>query len=199
MIVEPELALLTEQLDAVRQRARRVAEGLDEKAFNWRSRPGMWSIAQCLEHLNVSARLFFVVIDRGIERGARGAGPFRYGFLERWFLRTMEPPVKTRFRAPKHFQPPPDASPAPALAAFEHNQEEMAERIRRADGLHLSRVKVSSPVSKLIKYSLGIALQVMVAHERRHLWQAEQVRAHPEFPQPMRDESESRTAGPKAR
>ena len=180
--MEPELAGLLEQVGAVRERACRLVDGMDDAAFNWRPEPGVWSVAQCVEHLNVSAVAFFGVIDHGLQTDPAGQGPFRYGWLERWFLRSMEPPVKTKVRARKKFLPPADAARDATLAAFLVYQDEIEERIRRADGLDLARIKVASPVVGFIRYSLGIALQVMVAHERRHLWQAEQVRAHERFP-----------------
>jgi hypothetical protein len=33
-----------------------------------------------------------------------------------------------------------------------------------------------SPVASWLHYSLGIGFQIFLAHERRHLWQARQVR-----------------------
>jgi hypothetical protein len=180
--MEAELAGLLEQVQAVRERARRLLDGLDEATFQWRPHPGVWSIADCIAHLNVVAKLFFDVIDRGLERPVRGQGPFGYGRLERWFLRSMEPPVTRKVRAPRKFRPGSVARLDVALAEFLANQDRMEERIRQADGLDLARTKVASPVTSLIHYSLGIALQVMVSHERRHLWQAEQVRAHAQFP-----------------
>jgi hypothetical protein len=180
--MEPELAGLLEQVQAVRERAGKLVDGLDDAAFNWRPQPGVWSVGQCIEHLNVSAEAFFPVIDRALERRLPGRGPFRYGWLERWFLRVMEPPVKMKTRAGKKFQPPADASRDVTLAAFLRRQDQIEERIRRADGLDLERIKVASPVAGFLRYSLGIALQVMVAHERRHLWQAEKVHAHERFP-----------------
>jgi hypothetical protein len=32
-------------------------------------------------------------------------GPFRYGLIERWFVRQMEPPARMTFKAPKAYLP----------------------------------------------------------------------------------------------
>ena len=180
--MEPELAGLLEQVEAVRERARQLVAGLDDRAFNWSPQRGVWSVAQCIMHLNLSAGPFLEAIDRGMELQTPGQGPFRYGPVERWFLRTMEPPVKTRVRTARKFEPPADLSRDAALSVFLADQDRIVERIRRAQSLHLSRIKVTSPFVPVIRYSLGIALALMVAHERRHLWQAEQLRAHAQFP-----------------
>jgi len=39
-----------------------------------------------------------------------------------------------------------------------------------------------SPGSRLLRMSLGDALALVLAHERRHLWQLRQLRADPAFP-----------------
>jgi hypothetical protein len=43
-------------------------------------------------------------------------------------------------------------------------------------------VKARSPVSKRIRFSLGAAFAAISAHQRRHLWQARQLRNDPAFP-----------------
>ena len=60
----------------------------------------------------------------------------------------------------------------------------LAELIQNADGLDLARAK--TPFGDLkwvkIKMPLGARLAHLITHDRRHLWQAEQVRNGPNFP-----------------
>src|SRR5574341_987320 len=95
------------QLEAIQSDAREIAAGLTDAQFNWRPEPGRWSIAQCFDHLSVTASRYLTVIDEGIERararGLYGNGPFRHGWLGNWFARSLEPPVKRKFKAPKAF------------------------------------------------------------------------------------------------
>ena len=49
-------------------------------------------------------------------------------------------------------------------------------QIERADGLDLRRVKVPTPISRLLKLSLGATIAQAAAHERRHMAQARRVR-----------------------
>jgi hypothetical protein len=49
-------------------------------------------------------------------------------------------------------------------------------RVRQANGLDLSRVRVVSPLTSLMRMSLGQCFGLLAAHERRHLWQAARVR-----------------------
>jgi hypothetical protein len=76
---------------------------------------------------------------------------------------------------------PPGLQPLDETAArFQTIQDEMMERIQRAAGLHLSAVK--SKLAGPLKLTLGQYFAFAAAHERRHLWQARQVKVLKEFP-----------------
>jgi len=62
------------------------------------------------------------------------------------------------------------------VADFMEWQDKLGATIRRADGLDLVRPRGRSPALPLIKWSLGALIAITLAHERRHLWQARQVR-----------------------
>jgi len=194
------VAALRGEFDAARDDARALLAGLDDAAFNWRRVPGTWSMAECVDHLNITGRKYVRALDRAIEEGrARnlvGAGPFRYGLLEGWIVRFMDAPPKMRIKAPKAFVPASEARLAESLAAFVEMQDEFQKCLARADGLDLGRVKARSPVSKRIKFSLGAAFAAISAHQRRHLWQARQLRNDPRFRVALGAAGESRSAGP---
>lgn len=163
-----------------------LVDGLTDAQFNWRPEPGRWSIGECLDHLNVTAERYLPLMTAAMEDARRrqlvGRGPFRYGMFESWFVRTMEPPAKRRFRAPKVFQPEGRLTRAEIVAAFQQRQTDYVAALHAADGVDLRRAKVTSPTSRLFKTSLGQSFALMAAHQRRHLWQARQVRQHREFP-----------------
>jgi hypothetical protein len=182
----PELQSLADQFEAIRGDAENLLRGMSDAQFNWRAEPGRWSIGQCLDHLNVTADNYQPVIEgriiEGRSQGKLGQGPFRHGRLGNWFVKLLEPPVKTKFKAPEMFVPPPDRSMNEVATKFFTAQENFFNLICEANGLDLARIKVQSPASKLIRLSLGQALASMTAHERRHLWQARQVKNHADFP-----------------
>ena len=67
-----------------------------------------------------------------------------------------------------------------ALADYLRNTARLTELIQKADGLDLARAK--TPFLKWAKMPLGALLTHFITHDRRHLWQAEQVRNDPNFP-----------------
>lgn len=171
------------QVEAVRREGQTLLAGLSDARFNWRPGPERWSVGQCFDHLNVSVRQTYPAFDRAID-GARakdltGDGPFHYSRLARWIVADMEPPPKRRYRTFKIFFPAAaaDLRVADVLPEFLAVRDGLIERLRRADGLDLKRAKVTSPVSRFFRLSLGAYFQFVIAHERRHLWQAREVLA----------------------
>jgi DinB family protein len=175
-----------DQLLSVRQDAVGLMSGLSDAQFNWQPAPGRWSMAGCFDHLNKSAlQLFIPKIDAAIARarreGLESHGPFAYSAFERWAIRNNDAPAKMRFKAPRNVRPAANVSIDQARSEFVRWQDELAKRLLEANGLDLRRAKEAFPFWPL-KWSLGSLIQMMIAHERRHVWQAREVRQSPAFP-----------------
>jgi hypothetical protein len=93
----------------------------------------------------------------------------------------MEPPAKMKFKAPKAYVPSAYQPHAEIVASFYSLQEEFLACIEEANGIDLSKTKVSNAVSRWFRLSLGQELAFDVAHERRHLWQAGRVKEELDF------------------
>jgi hypothetical protein len=185
-VLTAELHQLREQFRLAALEATALNARLTDAQFSWKPAPGVWSIGECLSHLNVTARLCMPKLNEGISEGIRaglyGDGPFRYGWLDRLIQRASEPPSRWHVWSPSAFRPVPGESRDDVLTAFHEVQRQFGECLRRADGLDLVRVRVTSPVARWRRFSLGAAFAVLAAHERRHLWQARCVTALPRYP-----------------
>jgi hypothetical protein len=93
------------------------------------------------------------------------------GRILRWFL---EPPIRQRVKTTAPFVPRSVRAKAEAFGEFAMLQSKLAEQIAAARDLDLSRVKIVSPFDRRVRYNLYSAFRILVAHQRRHLWQAEQ-------------------------
>jgi uncharacterized damage-inducible protein DinB len=179
-----ELQELLRQLEAIKGEGQAVCAGLSASQFNWRPGEGRWSVAECLVHLNRSVTATLPAFDRAIQEGrakgrvAKGEGRSRYGWFSRWMIGSMEPPPKRRMKTFPIFAVPVGGTHAVAtvLPEFIAVRDQLAERVRRADGLDLQGNRTVSPVTRLLRMPLGAYLQFVVTHDRRHLWQARQVR-----------------------
>jgi hypothetical protein len=185
-VLIPDLQEYFRQVEEIKRDAEDLIRGLNEAQFNWQPAPGRWSIGECLEHLNVTSRLYWPIIAEAINQakvqGWMSKGPYKHGWLGRLFVSAAEPPAKIKFKAPRRFRPPSDQPMAQVYPQFVSFQDRLLDLICDANGVDLGRSKVQLPASKLIKLTLGQGFGVVTAHERRHLWQARQVKDDPNFP-----------------
>jgi hypothetical protein len=185
-LLAPDLAELGRQFAAAKTEVPELVSSLKEAQFNWRPSPQSWSIAECLLHLNILGDRYIPLIEKAIEkaraRGLVGKGPFGYGFLGEWLLDNTEPPPRRKFKAPRLFTPAYGQPITAVLPTFLHLQDQLARQTEQANGLDLERIKVPAPGWGPVRLNLHITLAWMAAHQRRHLWQARQVRNHAMFP-----------------
>jgi hypothetical protein len=181
-----ELAQLHDEFQQVAIEATVLAAPLTDVQFTWKPAANAWSIGECLSHLNATARQCLPKLDEGIAEGIRagllGEGPFRYGWVDRFLVHAAEPPSRWHVSSPAAFLPVPGETRDEILDGFRATQTAFADRLRRAYGLDLVRVRVASPVARWRRFSLGAAFAVLAAHQRRHLGQARRVVTLPQFP-----------------
>jgi hypothetical protein len=79
-------------------------------------------------------------------------------------------------KTPDPFVPATIEPKASVLAEFDGYQRRLVELLAEANGLALSRIKIRSPFNASVRYNVYSAFRIIAAHERRHLWQAEQAR-----------------------
>lgn len=167
------------QFEALSSDAEALVAPLTDAQFHWKPTPTSWSVAQCIEHLNVTARIYLPFLDEAIanaiRRGLYGPGPFRYNWIGRLFVFLLEPPARLRTRAPEAFQPIADRPRREVMAGFRAFQVQYVDRLRQANGIDLARARVRSPSPYWLRIPLGSAFALTAAHERRHLWQARQI------------------------
>jgi hypothetical protein len=184
-VVESQLKSLRREFEAIRIDAERLLAGLDDACFNWRPSPDRWSIAQCVDHLVVSGRqsIYYIkeAINEARSKGLFGSGPFRYRFIERAFVKFMEPPPKLKVRSPRAYLPASEQQYELLVPDFLRLQDELIRLLEEADGIDLMKTRVQNPVTSLFSFSLGQEFALNAAHERRHLWQARKIKEQMRF------------------
>jgi uncharacterized damage-inducible protein DinB len=161
-----------------RRRAQALVDAVSADQLMRRPDPGKWSIAECLAHLNITAETLQKFMARGIEQAKQekrfGEGPFSIGPKGRLLVWIAEPPPKFRIRAPKNVRPTAAINdPLQVLPAFMKAQDEWERLMQEQEGLDLAKIKVGQGVFRM---RLAAALPWMMAHQRRHLLQAENVK-----------------------
>jgi hypothetical protein len=178
----PDVVALEAALDAAERDARDLVAGVSEAQGAWRPAPDAWSIAECVDHLATANRIYLGAMtppaDRALTNGRRRRRPIQPGVLGGLFVRSMEPPVKTysKRRAPRTIRPRTAPPLADAVRAFLASQDDVRRFLRTYADIDLSGVHFPNPFVPGIRFSLATGLHVIAAHERRHLWQAWNVR-----------------------
>ena len=174
-----DLQRLADAMAACERDAAAMVAGLDATSGAWRPPSGGWSVAECLDHIATSNRVYVAAMrpaaDSARERGRRRRGPARPGLLGTWFVKSMEPPVRRRVRAPTHIRPRQQPPLADAYAALLESHVGFSAFLDQVADLDLTHVHFPNPFVRGLRFSLATGVHVIPAHERRHLWQAHRV------------------------
>jgi hypothetical protein len=175
-LLSAQLSSLIDRIDNVSHDARRVVLGRSAVDLTSHLAAGSWSVAECLDHVAQTSFAFLPAIREAIAKapGLTASRTLRIGMLARLFVRNLEPPYRIRLRVLPQLAPQHQGFDA-AWNNFVEAQSQLAEAVRAANGLAIDLVKVKSPVYARLSYNVYGALCILAAHERRHLWQMEQV------------------------
>ena len=155
--------------------------------LTWKPGRKKWSILQCFDHLLKTNALYFARLQPAIEAGtvsrAEAVAPFKPSRFGKWFIGRLRPESKFKLKTFAAFKPDSRADDFTVTARFVAQQKQLLTMIKKADECDLNSIKIASPVSRLIKFSVGEALTVLVVHEQRHLLQAQNLQLLSGFPE----------------
>lgn len=180
-ILHPQLAEIIRQIDETSELARQIAGNLDGNQLRRRPQSDKWSVAECLVHLSHSSEAELVVLDdvlaRTCEKSSSNEVKYKMDFFGRFLKWMLEPPPMfwSKLKTTEMFQPMNIEPVERVLPDFLSLQEQLKVRVEMANGLRLDKIKVASPFNKKVRYNLLSCFHLLLAHERRHLWQAKQI------------------------
>ncbi len=166
------------QFTAIGTRAQALVEAAGPDFCSRPPAPGSWSVAECLQHLNIIADAYFpvwqqIIANAGPRKAALHA-PYQIDFWGRLISWILEPPARIRSKTPLLFQPLDCNTIDSVLGGFLERQQRIVATLNRCRGRAIDSVSIASPVDKRIRYSIWSSFVVNAAHQRHHLWQAEQ-------------------------
>lgn len=180
----PEIDDFRSQFEQLAAEADALTAPLTDTQFMWRPRPDGWSVAECLDHVNATARVYLPALDEGISeairRGVYGEGPYKYNWIGRLSVHATD--TCLRLKAPDDIRPVEGRTRREILAAFRAYQVQYIDRLRQANGIDLARARVRLPARSWLRIPLGSGFALMLVHARRHLAQARRVIQAEDFP-----------------
>jgi hypothetical protein len=185
--------LTARDLSTVLAEGRRLADEatgafgqLSPEQVNWKPSEGEWSIGQCFDHLIRSNQAFVPIIEAILGGGRRQSAweriPLLPSFFGRLLIRALRPDSGWKTTARPAFSPSRSQIAADIVARFLAQQGRLLGLMVATRGLDLDAITITSPVSRVITYSLMDAYRIILVHEQNHVAQATRVREWPGFP-----------------
>lgn len=181
------LPVLIEVANTVAPQVRAEFGRLRADQLNWKPSPGKWSVGQCFDHLIVSNGEYFPIFDRVLQ-GTKTTStiweslpglPRMWG---RMLIKSVSPGAARKQKAPRILAPTTSAVDPGIITRFIDQQERVVNYLNTITAVAADRIIITSPVARVVTYSLLDACRVIVAHEQRHLLQARRVTELPAFP-----------------
>jgi hypothetical protein len=182
LVIVDQLQRISAELDAAADRLHRLTRGMAESVWGARPTSGAWSVAECVEHLNLTSRAFVPLLQEAVARAGQRearAGAYRRDLMG-WIIGLSSGPM-IRFGSRRlgrvRTTPPFVPSTAPpldsTLAEFDALQEQVRRIVRDAEGRAIDAVRIVSPFDRRVSYSAYSALVIIPRHQMRHIEQAE--------------------------
>jgi hypothetical protein len=171
-----QLGSLLEQFQCATREARKLVLGRSAHELTGRLAPESWSAAECLDHLARTTGSYLPAISRAVAPAPKltTKRPLRTGTVASLMIRNLEPPYRLRYKVIPQLAPR-QADFEAAWSAFEQSQSRLSETVCSAAGLAIDRVNVPCPVCTHVTYNVYGAFRMLAAHQRRHLWQIQQI------------------------
>lgn len=175
---------LAAMLSANDDSAKRLIAVLTEQQLNWQPAPGSWSIGQCLDHLCATTDAYLPPLIAALKNAPDSpVEEIKLGGFASWFFRSfVEPSPNTkRAAAPPKIRPASNVNLS-VLDRFLSGNQACCDLLLRASTKNVNRIRFWNPFIPAIRFTVGTGLEIIPAHQRRHLLQAQRVRNSPDFP-----------------
>ena len=166
---------LIDEIESATLRAKELIAGRSEAELST-NLGSTWSVAQCLDHLAKTTNAFLRPVSEAVSNAPLLTTNRRLqtGSVTRVLIKALEPPYKLHFKVLPRIAPS-QHSIQTAWSAFEESQDLLAKTTQSAIGLAIDKMRIESPVYARLSYNVYGALRMLTAHQRRHLWQIEQI------------------------
>jgi hypothetical protein len=181
-----EINNLIYSIESSTKKARETFSGLSEAQLNWKPSPEKWSVGECIDHLIVSNKQYFPALEKITKGGHKNSlwqslSPLS-GLWGSFLIKAVSPDNVKKVKTAKVFYPSSSMIHKNIIDEFAACNLKVTELMRKLENYDLKKIKISSPVSAFITYSLIDTLKIITYHEARHINQAERVIATEGFP-----------------
>ena len=161
-------------------------KSLSEDQLNWKPDEQGWSIAECIDHLVVTNKLYFNEIEKQFaEKQLKtdcSKTEVKHKWLSKFIIKSVDPANIKKVKTFPVFMPSSSKHTRQVFANLNEVQNALINLVSSAKDLDLNKYVMSSPAAKIIKENFCDVLEIIYLHDRRHCNQAERVFNHLNFP-----------------
>jgi hypothetical protein len=153
---------------------------LSNEDLNYKAAPDKWSVAEVFEHLNITHGIYLHAINEALKDAPINAKEtFKSNWLGNFAYEKIIPREDGsifKMKAPKFLHPTTSRlNGASVLEKYMQQLDEFDHILELSQYVDLQKVKIPFSFTKLLKLRLGDNLRFIVAHNERHLLQAQRV------------------------
>lgn len=175
-----------QQLKHIAQEAVTHFGPLSAAQLNWKPSPDKWSIAQCLDHLIASDNTYYKTFERIIAGTYKPSFWARINPFSKYFGNFLKnnagTVVKKKMKRPEIFKPSASVIDPGIVQRFAEHINTLVAYFKKLENPEWQNIKITSPVSGMVTYSLGDTLAILCGHQQRHYNQAMNVLQQTQFP-----------------
>lgn len=142
-----------------------------------------WSIAQCFEHMNLSNHHYIAEIQKALPKLKSTENELKYkaGLIGSYMIKNMRPKngqITNKMKTFKSVKPLAErqigaiVKAQPVFADFYSDLNAFKKIIIALEGKNIQSAKVKSLAGSALRFKVGDALLLMLAHNDRHILQA---------------------------
>lgn len=158
-------------------------EILDQKLFNTTPGPKKWSVAECIQHLNMTLKIYVPQMVTAVQNKNKFIGQkenFTPSFIGKLAINSMAPTenkeIPRKMKTFKILKPNEiEYNNRELLDIFLGYQNDLIAVIEGAADMSLEKPKIVTAAGSILKMRFGDALHFMIAHNQRHVLQAQNV------------------------
>ena len=168
------------RIDTLTTQYQAVCEGLNTQQLNTKPDSQSWSIGQVLDHC-IKINESYYPIASALKEG-RYSLPFiaRFKWITNLFgkfiLDSVSPTKIKKINTFPIWEPSNTDLPADIAHRFARHHQEFQSFLQKNEALLNEEIIISSPANRIIVYSFAQAIEIILAHEERHLIQAKNIR-----------------------
>ncbi len=161
-------------------------KSLSEDQINWKPNEQGWSIAEGIDHLAVTNKLYLVEVEKQFAAKQIitdcSKTEVKHKWLCKFIIKGVDPTNIKKSKTFPVFMPSMSKFKKDVFDNFIEVQNELINLVSSAKDLDFNKYVMSSPAAKIIKENFCDVLEIIRLHDRRHFNQAERVLNHLNFP-----------------